>query len=79
MARVRKTVKPVDSSEAIDSASDTGVSFEFGLSRVTLIELDEFAKVGWFPRDLARPFLGEVVPDPRGDEVAIYKKFFIAG
>jgi hypothetical protein len=46
MARVKKTVRPADSSEAIDSASDAGVSFEFGLSKVTSIDLDEFAKVG---------------------------------
>ena len=79
MARVRKIAKPVDSSNAIDSTSGAGVSFEFGLSRVTLLELDEFAKVGWFPRDLARPSEGEVVLDPCGDEVVVYKEFFIAG
>lgn len=79
MARVRKTTKHVDSSNAIDSTSGVGVSFEFGLSRVTSLELDEFAKVGWFPYDLARPFLREVVLDPCSDEVVVYKKFFIVG
>ena len=49
MARVKKTAKPVESSEVADSASDAAVSFEFGLSRVTLSDLDEFAKAGWFP------------------------------
>ena len=76
---MRKTAKPVDSSKAVDSTSDTGVSFEFGLSRVTSMELDEFAKVGWFPRNLVRPSEGEVVPDPREDEVVVFMKFFLVG
>ena len=79
MARVKKTMKHVDSSEVADSASDAAVSFEFGLSRVTLSDLDEFAKVGWFPRDLARLSEGEVVPDPHDDEVVVYKEFFLVG
>ena len=79
MARVRKTVKPIDSSEVADSASDAAVSFEFGLSRVTSSDLDKFAKAGWFARDLARPSEGEVVPDPHDDEVIVYKEFFLAG
>ena len=79
MARVKKTAKPVDSSEVTESASDAAVSFEFGLSRVTLSDLDEFAKAGWFARDLMRPSEGEVVPDPHDDEVVVYKKFFLAG
>ena len=79
MARVRKTVKPVDSSEAIDSLANVVVSFEFGLSRVTLQELDEFTKLGWFRHELARPSEGEVVPDPREDEVVVFMKFFLVG
>ena len=35
MAWVKKTARPVDSSEVADSALDATVSFEFGLSRVT--------------------------------------------
>jgi GH24 family phage-related lysozyme (muramidase) len=46
MARVKKTVKPVDSSEVADSATDAIVSFEFGLSKVTSSDLDEFVKAG---------------------------------
>ena len=76
---MRKTAKPVDSSKAVDSTSDTGVSFEFGLSRVTSMELDEFAKVGWFPRNLVRPSEGEVVPDPHSDELVVFKEFFYSG
>jgi hypothetical protein len=41
MARVKKTTKPVDSLEVANSASDAVVSFEFGLLRVTLSDLDE--------------------------------------
>ena len=78
MACVKRTVRPVDSSEAIDSSSDAAMSFEFGPTRVTLKELDEFVKMGWFPRDLARPSKGEVVLDPRDNEVVVYKEFFIA-
>jgi hypothetical protein len=79
MACVKKTAKPVNSSEVADSASDAVVSFEFGLSRVTLSDLDDFTKAGWFPRDLARPSEGEAVPDPHDDEVVVYKEFFLAG
>ena len=75
MARVKKTAKPVDSSKVTDSASDAAVSFKFGLSRVTSIDLDEFAKAGWFARDLVRPSEGEAVPNPRDDEVVVYKEF----
>jgi hypothetical protein len=52
MAHVKKTARPVDRSEAIDSSSDVAVSFDFGLSRVTLKQLDEFTKMGWFPHTL---------------------------
>ena len=69
MARVKKTTRPVDSSEVANSASDATVSFEFGLLRVTSSDLDEFVKVGSFARDLTRPSKGEVV---------IYKEFFLA-
>ena len=75
MAQVKRTAKPVDSSKVADSASAAAVSFEFGLSRITLSDLDEFVKAGWFARDLARPSEGEVVPDPHDDEVVVYKEF----
>ena len=78
MARVKKTVKPVDSSKVADSVLDIAVSLEFGLSRVTSSDLDKFAMAGWFARDLARPSEGEVVPDPHDDEVVVYKEFFLA-
>ena len=48
MARVKRTARPVDSLAVADSASDVVVSFEFGLSRVTSSDLDEFTKAGWF-------------------------------
>ena len=79
MAHVKRTTRPVDSSEVVDSSSDAAVSFEFGPSRVALKKLDEFVKMGWFPRDLARLSEGEVVPDPRDNKVVVYKEFFIAG
>ena len=79
MARVKKTARPIDNSEAIDSAADVAVSFEFGPTRVTLKELDEFTKMGWFPSKLARWSEGEVVPNPQDDEVVIFKEFFMAG
>jgi hypothetical protein len=79
MARLKKTARVVDSSKAIDSTSDVAMSFEFGLSRATLKELDEFTKMGWFPRDFARLSEGEVIPDPRGNEVVVYKEFFVVG
>ena len=65
--------------EVADSASDAAVSFEFGLSRITLSDLDEFVKAGWFARDLARPSEGDVVLDPHDDEVVVYKELFLAG
>ena len=79
MARVKRTAKPFDSSKVADSASAAAVSFEFGLSRITLSDLDEFVKAGWFARDLARPSEGEVVPNPHDDKVVVYKEFFVAG
>lgn len=41
--------------------------------------LDEFVKLGWFFRDLARPSEGKVVPDPQDDEVVVFKEFFMVG
>ena len=81
MSRMKKNVKPVDSLDVADSASDASdvVELYFCLSRVTLSNLDEFVKAGWFARDLARSFEGEVVPDPHDDEVIVYKEFFLAG
>jgi hypothetical protein len=72
MAHVRKTARPVDSFEATDAVADEAMSFEFGPARTTLEDLDEFAKCGWFSRDLARLLEGEVVLDPRDDEVVVY-------
>jgi hypothetical protein len=72
-------MKPIDSLEVADSASDAAVSFEFGLSRVTSSDLDEFTEAGWFAQDLARPSEGEVVLDPHDDAVVVYKEFFLAG
>jgi len=57
---MKKTAKLVDNSEAVDSSSDVVVSFEFGLSRVTLSDLGEFMKAGWFAHDLARLSEGEL-------------------
>jgi hypothetical protein len=79
MAHVRKTARPVDSFEPTDAVADEAVSFEFGPARATLEDLDEFAKCGWFSRDLARLLEGEVVLDRRDDEVVVYREFFIAG
>ena len=52
------------------------MSFEFGLSRVTSSDVDDFAKAGWFDRDLARPSDGDAVPNPHDYEVIVYKEFF---
>ena len=79
MAHVNKNARPVDSLEVVDSTLDATVSFEFGLSRVTSSDLDEFVKAGWFGWDLVRLPKGEVVPNPWDDEVVIYKEFFLVG
>lgn len=55
------------------------MSFEFGPAQVTLEDLDEFGKCGWFSWDLARLLEGEVVLDPCDDEVVVYREFFVAG
>ena len=60
MAHVRKTTKPIDSSNAANSTSGAAMNFEFGLLRVTSSDLDEFAKAGWFARDIARPSRGRL-------------------
>ena len=72
---MKKTVNPVDSSEAVESALDTRVSFEFGLSRVTSTYLDEFSRVGWFPHKLVRLSEGEVVVDPQATRLLCSRSF----
>jgi hypothetical protein len=52
MAHVRKTMRPIDSSNTTNAVVDEVVSFEFGPTRVTLEEFDEFARCGWFSQDL---------------------------
>ena len=54
------------------------LSFDFGLSRVTSSDLDDYAKATWFARDSTRPSRGETVPDPKNDKVVIFKEFFEA-
>lgn len=78
MAHVKKTAKLANGTDVADSASNAGVSFKFGLSRVTSSDLGDFAKWGWFLHDLARPSEGETIPDPHDDEVVVYKEFFVA-
>ena len=52
------------------------MSFEFGLSRVTSSDLDDYAKATWFARDSTRSSGDETVPNPEDDEVVIFKEFF---
>ena len=79
MARVKKTARPVEGSDVADSGSDVLSSFEFGLSRVTSSDLVDYAKATWFARDSTRLSGGETIPDPKDDEVVIFKEFFEAG
>ena len=79
MARVKKTMRPIDSSKAVDSAPKVDMSFEFGPTRVTLEELDEFTKLGLFSWDLARLPEAKTVLDPHNDEAVMYRDFFMAG
>ena len=74
MAHMKKTVRLVEGSDVADSGSDVMLSFEFGLSRVTSSDLDDYVKA-WFACDSARPSGGETVPDPEDDKVAIFKEF----
>ena len=55
MSHVKKVGRPVDGSDVADSGSDVVLSFEFGLSRVTSSDLDDYAKATWFAHDPARP------------------------
>ena len=57
-------MRPIDSTEAIYFVSEVAVSFDFGPTRVTFEEFDEFAKMGWFPCNLARLAEGDTVLDP---------------
>ena len=77
MARTKQTTKVVEEANIADSGSDTGLSFEFGLSRITSGDLDSFARAGWFARDVARPSGGETIPKPQDDEVVGFKEFFL--
>ena len=72
-------MRPIDSTEAIYFVSEVAVSFDFSPTRVTLEELDEFVKMGWFPRNLARLLEGETVLDQQDDEVVVYQEFFVVG
>lgn len=78
MARTKQTAKVVDEADVADFGSDAGLSFDFGLSRITSRDLDSFAKYKWFARDAARPSEGETVPKPHDDEVVVFKEFFDA-
>ena len=79
MAHVKKTARPVEGSDVANSGSDVVLSFEFGLSRVTSSDLDDYAMATWFVRDSTRPSGGETIPDPEDDEVIVLKEFFEAG
>jgi hypothetical protein len=65
--------------DVADSGSGDGVSFDFGVSRITSSDLDEFARAAWFDRDSARLSEGETVSDPHDDKVIVFKEFFYAG
>jgi hypothetical protein len=75
MARIKQTARPID--DVVDSGSSDGVSFNFGVSRITSSNLDEFTRAAWFDHDSARPSEGETVPDPHDDEVVVFQKFFL--
>jgi hypothetical protein len=49
------------------------------VSRVTPKDLEDYAKYRWFPKGAARHCEGEAVPQPRDDEVGVFKEFFYAG
>ena len=41
--------------------------------------MDDYAKATWFARDSVRPSGGETIPDPKDDEVVVFKEYFEAG
>lgn len=45
MARTKQTAKIIEEVKVADSGSDAGLSFDFGLSRVTSRDLDTFHEV----------------------------------
>lgn len=79
MACVKKTARLADGADVADFGSDAAMSFEFGLSRVTSSDLDDFVKAAWFMCDAARPCGGETVPDPHDDKVVVFREFFDVG
>ena len=59
---------------------DELVSFELGLSKICDSDLDQFAtKYILLERSKAWSCEGEVVPDPRDNEVVVFSEFFVAG
>jgi hypothetical protein len=56
IARMKQIARLVD--DVANSRSGDGVTFDFGVSRITSSDLDEFTKVAWFDRDSTRPSEG---------------------
>jgi len=75
---MKQSAKVVEEADIADSGSNTTLSFEFGLSRITSGDLDSFVRAGWFAVDVARPSGGETVPKPQDDDVVVFKEFFDA-
>lgn len=74
MARTKHTARLVD-----EGVSDADLTYDFGVSRIAPGYLEDFAKQKWFSRASARHCEGEVKPEPRDDEVVLFKEFFEAG
>jgi hypothetical protein len=51
----------------------------FGSSTITVGKIKEMEEKVYFPEDDGRAPRTEIVPEPNGDEAAVYEDFFIAG
>lgn len=74
MAHTKQTARAIDM-----GVSDGDLSYDFGLSRVTPKDLEEYAKLKWFLRSAARHCEGEIKSEPHEDEVIVFKEFFEEG
>ena len=75
MARTKQTARLVEGSESVFKPEVE--SFDFGASPVTKKDLETYAKRKWFVAGEARPYGSETVPQPRDDEVVVFREFFM--
>lgn len=75
MARTKQTARLVEGSESVFKPEVE--SFDFRASPVTKKDLETYAKRKWFVAGEARPYGSETVPQPRDDEVVVFREFFM--